>query len=990
VTDRSHRQATQLQLHENFWVEASAGSGKTQCLTDRIIHGLRTQAYLPQHVAAVTFTRKAAAELRLRVRWGLESQAPSQVLEQFDQIFIGTIHSFCAHLLRLHPIQAGLATSFRELSEQEESKLLHEGLRGALESQDGNALLRSLADYEADGNDLLPALQWMTDQGEVDFPTDHVSLPELQPIWEQLWKFRDELRPQLPPAEPDATCAILRASLRFPAGRTPGPLKELLHRLGPWESELKPVKRYWGSDRTKQDLALAPVVSLTQDFRQRLVGPVLRQVRAHLYNQVVPFLKRVRQKLALNRHQRGVLSHNDLLHSAVKLLRDHEGARKSLQARFRHLLVDEFQDTDPLQAELFWQLAGTDKSGSLFLVGDPKQSIYRFRRADIQLILQLKGRMEKTGAQICELSSSYRSRPALCRWLNQAFSQILPRLPTAEQACHSPLNSQLAESEEPAVMQLLAHSLEDEALQLAAGIQQRVIEQKSHQYGDFLVLTARKAEIQLFRKTFEDHLIPCEAPQERGLLGARAASLLPLLHHLADPQDKAILVGVLRGPLFGHSDEELFLHVQAAGTLRPYPPGPGHPSVCATLVKLDRWRLAVRWLPAGAAVSWLMKETGVWALALAEGRSSVAQLRGLVDCMRRCSELGMTLAEAVADVTSKGSLELPSGRYAQRNAVRILNIHKAKGLQARVVFLAAPVVGFSSQIDQLVTPERRGAFSLRKWRRPVAQPLNWDELEQQERTYLEAEHRRLLYVASTRARETLVVSRVWKRGNGPWQVIEPFLQDCPQWEFYPLAAPETPGREPVAPAAVDALRIPTWQRARATSRHSFLKPTLPAPELNVDAGDWGRLVHRLLEYRVRHPHAGREEWLRVGHWFCYEVPTLLGALDAALDAVEGVNHSLLWDWVRSADKRLVEVPLAVRSGRRCIFGTIDLALQRDKGWGLVDYKTDRQQLDTLVSHYAHQIEQYAKTWREVICEPLRYSGIFAVREGQLSLNLTPP
>jgi len=170
-------------------------------------------------------------------------------------------------------------------------------------------------------------------------------------------------------------------------------------------------------------------------------------------------------------------------------------------------------------------------------------------------------------------------------------------------------------------------------------------------------------------------------------------------------------------------------------------------------------------------------------------------------------------------------------------------------------------------------------------------------------------------------------------------------------------------------------------------RGSFCKPTLPAADLGVDARDWGRLVHRMLEHQVRYPQAPLQ---LLGRWFCFENPALLQALPAAIKMVEQVTQSLLWGWVQDASQRLVEVPVAVKRGRQCLFGTIDLALRREDGWGLVDYKTDRQHLEALVGRYARQVEQYARSWTDVLDEPLRYSGIFAVREARLSLDLTPP
>ena len=1018
MIDSLARQQVETDLESNFLVEASAGTGKTHSLASRIVRGIVRGAYPVSRVAAVTFTRKAAAELSGRIRLELEKAGAATALAQFDQLFVGTVHSFCGRLLRQFPVQAGVSPGFRELEEGEDRRLRRHFVRSGWEEPQGRSLLRLLAEFDMGASDLWSGLDCLVNHGEVDFPAESVGLPDFSSAWKVVDSFRDYLVAIMPRVdERQVTCKLLNLSqnlCRKIGQAHRDRLRDLIRLVTPWESEPTVVKLYWGSHKEERNRRVASVLEAVARFREQLVRPFLTRCRVHLYGECLPFLSRVRQLYQKERHKLALLNFNDLLCVCVRMLRENDSVRERLQEKFRHLFIDEFQDTDPIQAEIFFLLAGpgqhwlqvVPRPASLFLVGDPKQSIYRFRRADIQTYNAVRARILETGGKVVGLETSFRSRPALCEWVNRSFSNLLPPGPTAHQAHFAPLHSEQGEQAGAAVFQLTGaapryqEAPTEEAEVIASRIQAWVCQEKTHAWGDFLILTARKLEVRVYQRALQRLEIPCQAVCEEGPLGARAASFLPLLRHLADPQDKANLVGVLRGPMFGHSDEELFGHVQTAGSLRPHPVMSSPPSsVAASLAKLDKWRLAIRWMPLGAAAQLLLDETGLASLAAAEIPVRLAELRGIVQSLRSSGEAGLTLAQGVAELVERGAVELPATTCGSSDVVRVMNVHKAKGLEARVVFLASPTAGFSLTADHVLTSHGEGFVCLRKFRKACAHPAQWASLEAEEMTYLQAEQRRFLYVAATRARETLIVG-VWGGSHGsvsrPWLDLHPFLQDCPEMPRAFADSPTISATPSTTPSEWQQLqegresrRTPGWTRgSAAVGRPS--KPTLPPDHVKVDAQDWGRLIHRLLEALTRQPHLTREEFFRLGRWFCFDIPGLLEALPAALEALEHIKRSPLWDWLEDARDRLVEVPFGVKSRSRLLFGTIDLALRRDDGWGLIDHKTDRQRMDALVNSYARQVEQYAQSWSEVTEEPLRYSGLFGVREGQLSPDLTPP
>ncbi|MBS2039599.1 UvrD-helicase domain-containing protein [bacterium] len=834
-----------LDLNANYLVEAGAGTGKTACLVERIAQALDSGLYLPEGIAAITFTRQAAGELRSRLR---------QRLGSLPCLFVGTIHALCARILRDFPLEAGLSPNFRELEEAQEL----EGL--------SHTLLEcwpQLQEPELEPASLWPALQILQQNGDLDFP---------------------------------------------------------------------------GGD--------------------------------HRYGRIVDFLKEVRSKYRQQRLRQGLLSFQDLLQKALEL-----ACLPQVQQEFQLLLVDEFQDTDPLQTKLLQSLS-QGRAGSLFLVGDPKQSIYRFRRADIRSYQLLRQSWTDRGGKLHELNLTRRSSPALCAWLNRSFRSLFPEQPGLLQAHYRPMTSLRPHTDAVPVYRLPCARARQEAEQVAAFILDRV-RSGTHAFGDFLVLTVRNHPLRLYQTVFQEQGIPIQSPPRRGPLGARASSLLPLLRHLIDPQDKPVLVGVLRGPLFGHSDRELYQHVQQAGTLRPYPPGGGLPEVAASLQKLDNWRLAVRWLPPGAALAYLLRESGLAQLAIEE--DSQAELQGLLDSMRRSGERGLTLSQAVHELMAQGVVNLPPCGFARHDVVRLLTVHKAKGLEARVVILAAPQAGLSKRVDSLVDDQRRGYLRLEN----VAEPPDWAQMETEEKQRASAEHTRLLYVAATRAQETLVVSLAG--ASSPWRDLEPFLVDAPllpQARLEPVPTSRTVSSEP----RLRSLE-PSWRKLTVSSGRNLLKPALSAEVPDLDARDWGHLLHSLLE---RAAFLSDLELVNWGRWYCRHQPRLLKSLPRALGLLHEVRRSVLGEWMGQAQQLLVEVPFGVRSGRRLRFGTLDLALLRLDGWGLFDYKTDRQPVSTMATHYSRQMARYAQCWAQLCGRCPHYTGLFSLRELKLSVDLTPP
>lgn len=1068
IPDQPARDLLIGELSRNVMVDASAGSGKTQSLSLRMAEGLLTGAYDPARMAAVTFTRKAAAELRGRLQIVLEKTLQndsdparraraSAALGSLDLIFVGTIHSFCSRLLREFPVEAGLSPGFRELDALARSQMLAQVYRRTLEEAAATMpdTVRAFSEGEVSRECLDAGLQKVCENQDVCFEVALLERPDLDATWLGIGLFASALKEALPAEiDPESTCALQTMAPRFlqrseRADQTSVP--ELLTLLKDWTREVKVTQKWWpGRDsKEKKQNALA-AKALAEDFVSETVEPFLRRWRAYLYSHCQHLFARTRLAFQAERRRTAQLDFSDLLHEAARVLRDNRRVRNALKSRYRWLFIDEFQDTDPVQAEVIMLLASEDgydgahwltaplRAGSLFVVGDPKQSIYRFRRADIGIYNLVKARIQDTGGLLLSLTASFRSVPALCRWTNKVFRALFPEVSSDVQAAFSGLQPVRREGDGKwsGVFTLTDHSATQDWNKVSVREAQRIadlighaVKQSEHPgghkyaWGDFLILTAKTAEVRHYAAALEERAIPVESSGGTAEESYWLAVLKGLLRVLADPHDAVQTVGVLRGPLFGISDQDLFLHRQAGGSLcllGVNEESPGHPSVNGALSTMQTSYRLSRELPAGAGVERILESSGILALAACSdpGDGEVPALLQWADTLRTATLEGRSLAQALRDVELL-KLERPvSLRTGRKNVVRVMNLHQSKGLQATVVFLAAPTNGMATRADERILRDEGYAEGFMALKRPgafgspgeiFAAPLDWEQHEQAELEALEAERLRLLYVAATRAKDVLVVGR-WSGSHGrakrAWEPFELFLADCEElpWPCAPMpVAGQLVTIDDANAAYLERTSAwaqcatPSWSRSSVTATQrqesitieSVEPPPAKSEERGAAGAAWGDLVHRLLEHAMRGPNRDASHLARLGHWFVFDHPELADLVPLAVETVGRVMETEFWKAALANEERLVEIPFGVRSedGRRLLFGVLDLAMKSGDRWEIVDYKSDLSPMEALAQKYAGQIGTYAKNWARLTEQQVGYAGVFRVRSGELSQDL---
>jgi ATP-dependent helicase/nuclease subunit A len=1039
--DQLARDRIRVDLNTNMLVEAGAGSGKTTALVDRMLEHVRIGTSV-ERIAAVTFTRKAASELRERFQVRLEREVREagvaseagmrceRALRELDRAFLGTIHSFCARLLRERPLEVGLDPKFQEVSEDGWEELKQRFWRRWVECarRDDDAGLAALYAVGIDPSMLFDSFERVMTYPDVHFPLVASAQPDTAGCRREIERLLAAARKAMPTAEPsDGWDDLMRLVRRLEFKRSLGQFDDIVGFCdaldGIAAKHCEVVQKRWSDSREGKKAAKA----LSDDWVALLEGPiadVLRCWREHRYPIVMNVLQRAAADFARERHATGQLGFEDLLLLSARLLRQNPAVRNELGARYAHLLVDEFQDTDPIQAEVCFLLTSgssegndwrtvTPRPGSLFVVGDPKQSIYRFRRADIQIYDLVKKRMEAFGV-VLPLTANFRSVSSVEAVVNAHFAIVFPVEATAEQAPYSPMETQREPEGKDGVYRYVVRPVgkkKEEVLELdsamvASWIAERIAKGEKTA-GDFMILTATKEPIESYARALSERNVPvtttgARLPQEHEL-----RELLVVLRAIADPDDAVRVVAALEGLFFGLSPADLWeASRRGVRFAMTHPPMDSADATARALAQLHEWWKSSQRHPADVLLERVLDESGLLLYAAAEalGEARAGALLHLVESLRGASVGGGNgLPDAMERLESILGAEAADAplRPGRTDAVRVMNLHKAKGLEADVVVLGAPIdrTEFepSVHVSRGESGKATGALCIGYKEggshRVLAHPPRWAELQAVEMRFEEAERARVLYVAATRAKRELMVSQCEKTyvgGAKPdsaiWRPLAPTLEEYTVLRALPVT--EAPGRKKVERTA-GSLQKETAEaiervRAAGVSSIRFVSVTEEVKggddDVPIFAGGsvaravsgvaWGRAVHRSIEAlgRGRTGDSLRAFVLAVGA----DEGLDAGVADGLVALVERLAQSDTWKGLAASGALRVELPVMHRTeidGIETITeGVIDAAALGPEGWRIVDWKTDdvddagwagRRQ------RYARQVNAYAKLLSEL-------------------------
>jgi len=1124
LPDALERERAATTFDQNIVVTAGAGTGKTRLLVDRLVHLLMRDPDIQlTRIVALTFTNKAANEMKMRLRERLESylaarldSAPAsprqeetqreirslmeryhltkerldrrslEALRQIERSEIGTLHSFAATLLRLYPMESGVDPQFIE-DEGARFERLFDELWGVWLDQE--------LSYQGDRQEEWKRVLRKTGLDEIRLLASSLCSEAVD--LQRLGAFAREGKTPGPiltwlKGLEDKSSSLLQ---RHPENRSNEKLVRASHAIlqkflrpgAPADREIFQTEREslsvnaskklkgWSEEDCEEAQEIARVA--------RALCRVDDSLTRALCDLLIPFAESFREAFT----REGMISFDGLLARARTLVRDHPMVREGLKRRFQAILVDEFQDTDPIQYEILIYLAeeigrqATDwkkvrlTPGKIFVVGDPKQSIYAFRRADIEAYLEVVEKIIKAQNGIeCRLVTNFRSHGKILDAVNGVFDRLIRPRPglQPEYVAIQPAPSLLADPGKAGSLPFRQVSLRKiqgqgeklntelarrlEAENLARWLDEEVLDKEEivDEEGKTKLVQLKDVAILLRKLTDVHHYL--EPLRRRGLRyvveGERhfyavqeIIDAVNLLRTVDNPHDKLALVGLLRSPLGGLTDAEIYelhrrrlLDYRAAGRIKEsQKPFPEVKELYSLLAGLHQ---ETRTLAVGEAIAHVFDRLPIRLLAAGSfhGEQAVANLEKLRQQAELMGREGLSTFKEVITQLGARVLEIKDeaeSALAEENldAIRILSIHKSKGLEFPVVVLAgchtapnqagerepAVVQDWSTNLAGLHT---RSIWSLAGLY--IAEKAQRREEEEQKRT---------LYVAMTRAREHLVLSCAptdrKARGSYLAMLEESLGEEITAGEdsrsitagdgmIELRVVRETlspPGRARTTvtgtPLKIDWESYAQLWRRRARDCESalgadlFLSPTLlkrreaeqaeklPEREKRLLSRDLslrtGELAHRFLEdWDFGDDPSGFQAELGsfLDRWIGPDPGENRERLQQELEEIFG-SFFVSEAYQELSSSRILgrEVPLLIPWDGRIMEGVIDLLYEKEGLLYLADYKSDRvspEELLRAAAAYHHQVRIYSEAARRSLQRDVTGFKLIFLRLGQ--------
>ena len=1000
--------------------EANAGTGKTRTLTDYILDAVK-QGMSPDRICALTFTDKAAHEMLDRLRSGVAELVSKGVLDASQmqmagKCFIGTIHAFCLQLLKRFAPEVSLPPIFDIDPQEEKFQALFENrwdefLSQLLASQSpaDQAIIHSL------GVTTLRALAEQLVKTRHDF---HLESDDLRWLVEDLanskkWGFRKNTLGEFVSRlvkDFELHRSVLSAMVQMKKLKAPyhGPVKDLL-------------------SCKSMDLHNA-VTLIKQNFAK-------------------PFL--------IEYHQSGYVLYDDLLMFAHKLLMDPR-IRSEMKGRYDLLLVDEMQDTDAVQYEIILYLCekkdlhqnltlreiydGAGKfelePGKLFVVGDPKQSIYGFRNADLSAYESVKTVLQNSGAEVRPLTGNYRSCANLVEFSNVLAANLFPEMrPHDSIAARSDFCPDKRLDECVHFVKIFSPDKDrlhlrilSEANWIARKIRQ-LVDSSQVKFSDFGVLLRKLVHSHLYVDALSAQDIPVIIEGERFFYKSQEViDFINLLKFIVDEKDDVALAGVLRSPLFGMTDREcaLFFHAyRKNGNIVPPALSAGGspaPHRLQLMEQVFEIRKQIHLLSPATLIDLVLKKLPVLTVAgLAYGsyRSTLAPLN-ILRIHRYAVELetdpAYNLFHFVSMLTefSREGKERGQEPLADEglDAVRMMSIHNSKGLDFPVVFV--PLTDYEIRRSANVPTEivhdwATGASGLKiNW----VTEANYLKLKYGGGTFtteepvLDDEEKRVLYVAATRAKKEIYFCCL-ENGSGKevlqlLQNVNPFLQVKEEASSSALQqfdkAP--PSYQPLEPVLEQWKKVQDASLVHAgvqidsvTSEAEKVEPgeeelALIAARAKRSGGTLvGLLCHGALEKWDFASHGDLDHLLRIekGKYSRnFSKNQIDRAAEASSQILRGFVDSDAARWLSSIEIVGREVPILYfdRQSRKALSGKIDLLVKDGDKHLIVDYKTDVSLTEPMRKRYAEQMRLYALALSELVPGSLS-SRLLFVRTGEM-------
>ncbi len=846
-------------IDRNLFIEAGAGSGKTTMLVNRMVAMVEAGIEVDK-ISAITFTKNAAREFYQRFQAKLiERSNPDYIypgkkragdlgepddatrsrclkaLENIDLCFMGTIDSFCNVILSEHPSEANIPSDAKLIDDDEATAIYRQFYIDALDGKYGKELKRKARQFAVffwNGEEVFSEyMKEIMDRRNIEFLRGPEIKEGIEPYFR---KDREDMIKALDAFDRD----LSKLSLN----------KDLDHEqmIEEYRKSSATIRRGWQYNFKGVEIALKSLLGLIYEASpeelgftsesvirgeqgntvtvlniadEETVGALMPKMREYKYSKTMDFMLESIPYLEKEMHDAGKFTFFDYLYYLRQMLKkDAEAEGKLIRyiyERHSYFLIDEFQDTNPMQAEIFFYLTAEDphkpswrqcrpKGGSLFIVGDPKQSIYRFRSADVSSYIEIKKLFKDEVGEVRYLNNNFRSRTVLKQYFNDVFNEVMPET-TINQSKYQDIEN-LDDDKESEFEGLYTYetfsSKVDPSMtdnERIAAIIKALVDNPDHQiietdknkenfgklrniaYRDFMVIFSSKSKIAPCIETFKREQIPSRVEGKILFEQCEGLKLIANLYRTISNVDDAIaLISTLHGPLFSFGDSDLVSYRKKGNEIRieigrDY----GDSPIEKALNRLSSSAIKANVNTPSSLYESLMDEYEIFRYVTSENLEIVYYVLELLRGKEKDgSIISNTDAVEFMDTLLSGESEIERCLSLKDNidAVHLANLHKVKGLEAPIVILGKAgnsnrksdmrieyhgsengtasqgyVLGFYKTSDN-------ATYSL-------IETARYRDKADEEKESLKSENDRLVYVAATRARNALIINKAMQMGR---------------------------------------------------------------------------------------------------------------------------------------------------------------------------------------------------------------------------------
>lgn len=959
---------------QDVCVVAGPGSGKTRVLVERFAW-LAERGCDPERILAITFTEKAANELKARLVQRFASQPEKR--RKVERAQISTIHAFCHAMLREHALEAGLDPQFEVLDDVEAAALRVEAMSRTLDevAQERQTDFVRLAEVWP-AADMAGALLAVHDamraavglEEGLGAPAGEEDIAQLK---QQCVELITEAVRQAQPTTPNRRERL--ESLRE--------LRQEAERLEPRELE----SRLHGIKLTGAEKGVSEAVKLAREAAGQAVSSWLLERYRAQRELLTGVLRRYDHDSRIARRELGVLDYSDLEEYALRLLRESDAARRAVMERYEHILMDELQDTNPLQWKILQQVR---RPGRFFAVGDVNQSIYGFRYAEPALFREYQKKVADSGWTVDRLSRNYRTRAEILEGVKRIL--VEGERPGIEPHFFQP-QAAYGDGEGPFIEVYCAASegRMDEAPEVMPWVAARLLElygtplaseNRLARFSDMAVFVRNSNSFDAVEQALKRYSIPYVITGGKTFFDAQeAVDLINVLRVLAAPEDEVALFSLLRSPFFGVSDEELLERRIGREWLTK-----------EEEEQIGELRSLADAIPLAAVLARLVDASGYSARLTAAELANVEKLLALIDSLEQRHGRGAAEILAEIEVLKESSQEANAPALESGDAVQLMTIHKAKGLEFPFVVVAALEKRERNETaPALYHPDCGLGF---RWVLPDGKKIS-DRIHEEAKDKIDEKNKlerdRLLYVALTRAKDRLILAftkSAHRLEEWPRMILEGLQLEIPaepgsqsanelavlrRVAGLPDAPPTPAGGADAAPVAIERMQTPGEASAEVAvtalatfaqcPRRYFLHSVLHWPTAPTGGGGGIELGTEVHEYLAGVRQDATEEARRLARVF---------------------EESGLAERARRAREQRREMDFLVEIDGALLRGQIDLWFDEGNGPVLVDYKTDQYFTDSRRESYELQVRLYAAALGKLTSKSAAEAWLFPLREGR--------